>query len=359
MTIVEPGQQEFGIEEVQLAARNHGMPLEALGYDVTPVGLHYLLIHFDIPSVDPSAWRLEVGGAVRRPMSLSLQDLRARPRVTVPVTMECAGNGRARLDPRPVSQPWLVEAVGTGEWSGTPVRGLLEEAGIADTAVDVVFTGLDRGIEGEVEQTYERAIPAAEAMRDEPLLAYELNGQPLPPQHGYPLRLVVPGWYGMTQVKWLSRITVLDREFDGYQNARAYRFKSDEDDPGNPVTRMMPRALMVPPGIPEFLTRARTVEAGPQRLTGKAWSGWGPIASVAVSVDGGATWAPAELKPSAAPSAWHPWWFEWDAHPGEYELSCAATDTAGNAQPVGQAWNFKGYANNEVQRIPVTVRAQS
>jgi hypothetical protein len=161
----------------------------------------------------------------------------------------------------------------------------------------------------------------------------------------------------MTQVKWLSRITVLDREFDGYQNAQGYRMKSSEEDPGTPVTRMVPRALMVPPGIPEFMTRARVVTAGRQMITGRAWSGWGPIAKVGFSSDGGRTWQDAKVGPAPAPSAWHPWTFEWDAEPGEHELCCAATDAAGNSQPGAQAWNFKGYSNNEVQRIPVTVRA--
>ncbi|HTE69313.1 MAG TPA: molybdopterin-dependent oxidoreductase [Actinomycetes bacterium] len=129
------------MEELQLAARNHGMPLEALRYDVTPVGLHYLLIHFDIPEADERTWRLEVGGQVRAPRTLTMEELRRRPAVTVPVTMECAGNGRARLDPRPVSQPWLEEAVGTAEWTGTPLRPLLEEAGIGPGAVEVSTDG--------------------------------------------------------------------------------------------------------------------------------------------------------------------------------------------------------------------------
>src|SRR6266545_1033126 len=140
------------MEELQLAARNHGMPLEALRYAITPVGLHYLLIHYDIPVVDSEAWRLSVGGRVGRELALSLEDLRSRPSRTLPVTFECAGNGRARLDPRPVSQPWLLEAVGTAEWTGTPLRPLLEEAGVGESAVEVLFTGLDRGIEGEIEQ---------------------------------------------------------------------------------------------------------------------------------------------------------------------------------------------------------------
>ena len=144
-------------EELQLAARNHGMPLEALRFDVTPIGLHYLLTHYDIPVVDPGDWRLELGGAVERALSLSLDDLRARPAVELAVTMECAGNGRAHVEPHVVSQPWLLEAVGTARWRGTPVAALLEEAGVRDGAVEVLFTGLDRGVEGGEEQDYARA----------------------------------------------------------------------------------------------------------------------------------------------------------------------------------------------------------
>jgi DMSO/TMAO reductase YedYZ molybdopterin-dependent catalytic subunit len=344
----------FSHEELQLAARNHGMPLEALRWPVTPVGLHYLLIHFDIPAVDEAAWRLRVGGRVRRELSLSLAELRDRPAVTRPVTMECAGNGRARLEPHVVSQPWLLEAVGTAEWTGVPVRDLLEEAGLAEGAVEVLFTGLDRGVDGGVEQAYQRSLPLEEAAGG-PLLAYEINGVPLPPQHGFPLRLVVPGWYGMTSVKWLERIDVLAEPFAGYQQADAYRFRSEPGDPGTPVTRMLPRSLMVPPGIPDFLSRARHLARGPCRLEGRAWSGWAPIAGVDVSVDGGATWAPAELGEEPPAGAWHGWTFDWDAPAGEHELCCRARDEAGNQQPLRADWNVGGYANTSVQRVPVTV----
>ena len=136
--------------------------------------------------------------------------------------MECAGNGRALLAPRPISQPWLTEAVGTAEWTGIPLRALLDEAGIDDGAVEVVFTGLDRGVEGGVEQLYERSLTLADAQHEDVLLAYACNGVPLPPQHGFPLRLVVPGWYGMTSVKWLQRITVVDEPFTGYQMVTGY-----------------------------------------------------------------------------------------------------------------------------------------
>jgi sulfane dehydrogenase subunit SoxC len=345
----------ISIEELQLAARNHGMPLEALRWDVTPVGLHYLLIHYDVPAVDAAAWRLRIDGHVRSPLILSLEDVRARPAVTVPVTMECAGNGRALLDPRPRSQPWLLEAVGTGEWTGTPLAPLLDEAGVEDGAVDVVFTGLDRGVEGEVAQAYQRSLSIDDARREGAILAYGLGGQPLPPQHGFPLRLIVPGWYGMASVKWLQGIDVVTEPFLGYQQRRGYRLRQDEDEDGTPLTRIAPRALMVPPGIPEFMSRSRVVERGPCLLQGRAWSGWGPIVAVRVSTDDGTTWDDAELGEQIGPWAWRSWRFEWIATPGEHVLACRARDQAGNEQPAVAAWNLGGYSNNVVQRVRVTV----
>jgi DMSO/TMAO reductase YedYZ molybdopterin-dependent catalytic subunit len=344
----------ISLEELQLAARNHGMPLEALRYPVTPVGLHYLLIHYDVPVVEPDGWRLTISG--ERELELSLDDLRSRPAAEHTVTMECAGNGRARLEPRPVSQPWILEAVGTARWRGTPLRPLLEEAGF-DGPVEVLFTGLDRGVEGGEEQSFQRALPLEEALRDEVLLAYEMNGAPLPPQHGFPLRMVVPGWYGMTSVKWLSRIEFLDEPFAGYQQSWSYRVRQTEDEEGEPLQRMQPRSLLVPPGIPEFFTRERTVRAGEVQLEGRAWSGHAPVAAVEVSDDGGATWSDAELEPAGEPWAWRGFTYRWEAKPGEYVLCSRTRDEAGNEQPVEPPWNLGGYANNAVQMVRVVVTA--
>jgi DMSO/TMAO reductase YedYZ molybdopterin-dependent catalytic subunit len=341
-------------EELGLAHRNHAFLLEALRYDVTPLGMHYLLIHFDVPAATEATWTVEVGGLVRTPLTLTLADLRARPRVTAPVTMECAGNGRARLEPRPVSQPWFEDAIGTAEWTGTPLAPILAEAGLRGDAIELVFRGADRGIQGGVEQDYERSLTVADANRPEVLLAYEVNGVPLPPQHGFPVRLLVPGWYGMTSVKWLTRITAVSAPFEGFQMG-AYRMRGQPDEAGVPVTRILPRALMIPPGIPEFLTRSRLVMPGPTELEGRAWSGWGPVSRVEVSVDGD-RWAEAELGRALGPDAWAPWRFGWNAEPGEHELACRATDAAGNVQPEEPRWNHHGFQNNEIQRLTVTVR---
>jgi DMSO/TMAO reductase YedYZ molybdopterin-dependent catalytic subunit len=350
--------QEFSREEVGLALRNPGMPLEGLRYPITPIGMHYLLIHFDIPLIDAATYELSITGRVRNLLKLTLDDLMACPAVTMPVTMECAGNGRAHLSPRPVSAPWHNEAVGCAEWTGTPLKPLLEEAGLLDDAVEILFTGHDRGIDQDVEQDYERSLPLDEALRDEVFLAYEMNGRPLPPQHGSPLRLVVPDWYGMTSVKWLREITVLDKPFEGVQQALLYRYKRSENDPGTPVTRKNPHALMVPPGIPEYLSRARHLRAGRTLVEGRAWSGFGPIERVEFSPDGGGTWEDTELGEQIGHHAWRGWSYEWDARePGEYELCVRATDAAGNRQPASndEAWNLGGYGVNLAQCVPVSV----
>ena len=347
-------EEGISSDELQLAARNHGMPLESLQWDITPPGLHYLLIHYDIPAIDPGTFELVIDGLVDKSLTLDLDALRSRPRISAVVTLECAGNGRAQLLPRPVSQPWVTEAVGTARWTGTPLSSLLREAGVANGAVDVIFTGADHGIERGHEQDYQRALPVAEAMGDGVMLAYEMNGAPLPPQHGAPLRLIVPGWYGMAHVKWLRRITVVAEPFDGFQ-MRAYRFRDSPDDPGIPLTRIEPRALLIPPGFPDFMSRQRVVRSGDVLIEGRAWSGWAEVTAVQISIDGGDTWESADLDPRLDSYGWARWCWTWKAEPGSYLLSARATDASGRTQPLGQRWSRGGFANNTIQKVPVAV----
>lgn len=349
----EPTTGPLTAEELQLAARNHSMPLEALRRDLTPPGLHYVLTHFDIPDTDGASWHLQVKGAVERSLELTLAALKRDPAITVPVTLECAGNGRSLLRPRPLSQPWVLEGVGTAEWTGVPLAYLLAKAGVLPGAVEVVFTGADAGIQGGVRQRYARSLPIREAMRPDVVLAYRMNGSELPPQHGYPLRLVVPGWYGMASVKWLETIEVAAAPFRGFQQEVAYRYQDTAYDDGTPVSRIRIRSLMVPPGIPDFFTRNRVLPHGPVMLQGRAWSGYGAVASVDVGIDG--QWVPAKLDKPAGPFAWCKWTLPWVADPGQHELACRATDTTGATQPLAQDWNYQGMGNNMVQRLRVTV----
>ena len=346
----------FMQEEIALAFRNSGMPLEALRYDVTPAGLHYLLLHFDIPAGDAADWTLAIGGMVDRPRTLTLEDIRALPAKTLRVTLECAGNGRAQVSPRYPSVPWIEEAVSTAEWTGTPLAALLETAGVNLEVREIVFHGTDRGVDRGTEHDYARSLSVAEAMREDVLVVYAMNGQPLLPQHGAPLRLVVPGWYGMASVKWLANIEAVSAPFDGIQQTHSYHFRTESGKPGVPCTLIRVNSLMAPPGIPDFFTRRRIVGQGQVRLAGRAWAGGGvPIARVEFSLDG--IWRDAVLDPPAGRWAWRGWSVDWDAVQGEHVLACRTTDIDGRVQPDEPVWDVSGFGNNAIQQVHVTVRA--
>ena len=347
--------RRYSEDEVRLALRNREMLLEALALDVTPVGMHYLLAHYDVPLLDPQTWRLEIDGHIARSMSLTLADLSRFETVRRAVTLECAGNGRALMSPRHEGQPWQLGGVSTAVWTGVRLVDVLREAGLDSDATHVSLTGADEGIEEDVRQRYAWGLSLEEVERSNALLAFEMNDRPLEPQHGAPLRLVVPGWYGMASVKWLVGVEVLDRPFDGPQLA-SYRSVQREEDEGDAITRMRPRALMVPPGIGD--DDARRIVEGPRLvLHGRAWSGVGPISLVEVSADAGTTWTPAELAAQPDDRAW----VRWDATvelpgAGSHELVARATDTASRSQPLEAPWNLWGYENNVVQRVPILWR---
>jgi DMSO/TMAO reductase YedYZ molybdopterin-dependent catalytic subunit len=277
------------------------------------------------------------------------------PQQTLRVTLECAGNGRINVIPRWQTQPWEHGAVSTAEWCGTPLRSLLERAEPAADATDICFFGADRGFDGGCEQNYARSLKPDLAMQDSVLLVWSMNGAPLPPQHGFPLRLIVPGWYGMASVKWLRRIEVLSRPFEGYQQVTNYVYRHERGDPGVPVAEMRVKSLMVPPGIPDWYARHRTVEAGLVELTGRAWCGGGvAVAKVSIGVDG--VWSEAVLDRPQGRYAWIGWRYLWDASPGEHVLACRATDANGETQPLDPPWDYFGFGNNAVHRMRVTVR---
>jgi len=346
----------FSRDEVRLANRNHGAMLEMLAHDVTPIGGHYLLTHFDVPVLDAAAHRLTFHGAFDQPYSLGMEDIRAMPQVTMPVTLECAGNGRAAgLQPRSCSMPWMYEAVGTSEWTGTPLWPLIERAAPKDDVVEISFTGADEGFDNGQLHKYGRSLTMQQLRDLDVLLVWGMNGQPLMPQHGAPLRIIVPGWYGMASVKWLTDIEALTSPYLGYQQVQTYRFRQDEEDPGRPVTALRVKSLMVPPGVPDWLTRRRYLRPGPVQIMGRAWSGSGvPITRVEFGVGG--AWQEAKLTPGDT-YAWSRWAVTWDAVPGEHVLRCRAWDANGNAQPLEPVWDMAGFANNTCQRVEVFVES--
>ena len=255
-----------------------------------------------------------------------------------------------------VSQPWLQEAIGTAEWGGTPLSPLLEEAGVPDGTVEVLFTGLDRGIDGGIEQAYQRSLTLDEAMRDDVLLACEMNGQPLPAQHGFPLRLVVPGWYGMTSVKWLERIAFLDRPFDGYQQAHSYRLRRSEDDEGEPLTRMRAAGADGAAGRAGLPFAAALRRAGAVRDRGPGVVGGRADPAVEVSTDGGESPTRGGGRGRRVAGRVDELAVRLGRDGRRARPRVPRPGRGGQRTAVGAAWNVGGYANNAVQRVPVLVR---
>lgn len=315
---------------------------------ITPAGSHYVRTHFPMPHAPRE---IAIDGAVGRPMSITFDEIRALPVKTLAVTLECAGNGRRYLDPRVPGEQWGLGAVGTAEWTGTPLRLLLERVAPDPKAVEVRFRGADQGVPKDLGRriAYERALPVADAIRDDVLVAYLMNGGPIPPEHGGPLRLVVPGWYGMASVKWLARITLLAQPFIGFYQTDRYVID------GQPLRTIAPRAIITSPQDGTRHERAIWI-------AGFAWSGAAPIARVDVSTDGGQSWAkiPDAVLESSPRYAWRAFRFETLLTQGsgvqQWSLAVRATDVLGNTQPSDARWNALGYANNALRTVHVEVR---
>jgi DMSO/TMAO reductase YedYZ molybdopterin-dependent catalytic subunit len=335
---------------VQAAPFNAEAPPEALHEIVTPTNLHYVRSNFALPDHDGN---LHIGGAVSNPVTLTLDELRAKPAVTLTMTMECAGNGRLDMKPMPVGEPWGGLAVSTSSWTGTPLSGLLRAAKANAGAVEVVFEGADHGpyyqytdIQFIRSLPFDLTIdPAADI-----LVAYEMNGEPLNADHGAPFRMIVPHWYGVASVKWLSRINVVTEPYQGEFQTGHYMYEWP-DRPHEPVNIMLVRARVTDPAI------GATIPYGPYTVRGKAWSGNSPVTMVEVSFTGEGEWYPAELSPPTGPYAWQDWSLEWTpSKTGRHTIRARATDAAGNVQPDVPPWNRLGYGNNAIEVGHVEVR---
>lgn len=333
---------DLDIVVVSAAPLNGETPLDRQNALLTPVEQHYVRNHFAIPE-HPGT--LEIGGLVRRSVTLSPADLRARPLESRVVTLECAGNGRRFLEPAVKGEQWSLGAVGTAEWTGVPLNVLLDEADVLPAAIEIRFEGADSGTPAVLDHAipFERSLPVA-AARDA-LVALEMNGRPLPAEHGAPFRLVVPGRYGMASVKWLQRITAVDAPFRGFFQADRYVID------GQPLGPIAPRAVITSPA-----DGAQGPADRPLAIRGYAWSGRGPVTAVAISADGGRTWHPARLGPAPSPVAWRSFELDWTPSTGgdEVTLLARATDASGAQQPLDQNWNTLGYMNNAAR--PVRIR---
>jgi len=321
---------------------------------VMPNPRFYVRNHFQIPKVDPSSWRLNVVGLVERPLSLSLRDLVKMPSETQFVTLECAGNGRSLLSPRVNGEQWNLGAVSTAEWTGVPLAEVLNRAGVKGDAKEIVFRGADSGkLDASSEPIrFERSLSTDDAQGSEVLLAYAMNGEVLPIQHGYPLRVIVPGWYAVASVKWLREIDVIGRPFRGHYQTETYYFEWQRGDQlvREPATLQRVRSLITEPE-PDS-----EIEQGELPIRGVAWSGAAPIARVEVRIGGG-PWQDARLLGERKRHSWQGW--ELIARlerPGSIVISARATDMASRTQPDSQEWNRLGYGNNAIQKVRVDVR---
>lgn len=332
---------------------NAELPLpEQLGV-ITPTALFYARNHFPVPQLRTEDWRLRVEGDVARPLQLTYEDVRAMPSRTLLATLECAGNGRVSFQPPAEGEPWQYGAASTAEWTGTPLRDVLQAAGLEAQAATIVIDGADQGHVAAAGGTirFARSLSREQALHSDTLLVYAMNGAPLTPEHGFPVRLLVPGWYGMAAVKWVVRIAATHEPFRGFYQVDRYVMTHPErgDASITPLEAMRVRSLIIDPAP------GATLAVGPRRVHGLAWSGAAVLARVEVCVDG-ATWQEAQWVSPAERYAWRRWEFVWHATTsGPVELRSRAFDEAGNGQPVEPEWNRLGYANNAIQVVPITI----
>lgn len=333
------------------------MPLDGFVDWITPIDRFFVRCHTYTPKVNLSEWSLKIDGKADRPMTMTMDDLRKLPQVELVAVAECAGNGRGMYEPHVAGTQWAFGAVGNARWKGVRLRDVLQKAGIQNSAKEVLFDGADTPL-GKMPD-FQRSIPTAKALHPDTLLAFEMNGQALPVQHGFPLRVISPGWASDSWVKWLQHIEILDHEFDGFWMKTAYRHPTGPVAPGTavaaadmvPVTDLNVKSVIATP--------SGWAKPGVVRVQGTAWSNTSPVAKVEVSTDGGKTWGAARLGGRATQYGWRLWQFDWKAPAGEYKLMSRAANAAGQSQPLSQQWNPSGYLWNVAQPVSVTVSAQA
>lgn len=360
VTFHKPAQQQIDLEAapdeilaalgkerdlVPYGGGNFGMPIATMepeGELIVPTERFFMRSNGPVPIIDPELWRLRLTGAVRSEIALSLDDLQRMAQRTITAVLECAGNGRTRYEPLPEGTPWRHDAAGNAVWSGVPLADVLDRAGVRDGVVDVVAQGGDF-------PEMRRGLPLAVARDPGTLLVLRMNSEPLTVAHGGPVRLLVPGWAGIASTKWLVALELIDHAFAGFWNSDNYVYWSADGTPLRPVTEMPVKSIIGAPAMDAVLSPGRV------EIAGYAWSGQGAITLVEISLDGGTTWRPSPLR-SGGRRSWTRFRYDWQASPGSYRLLARATDERGLRQPVTTAWNAKGYAQNGIHAIDVTVQ---
>lgn len=335
-------------------------PLAALDRLTTPNDLFYVRNHFPTPTLNADSWRLRVVGAVERELTLSLADLRGMTSRNVTMTLECAGNSRTSLNPAVRGVQWANGAVSTAEWTGVSLMDVLNRAGLRQAAVDVILEGADRGEITAEPRTpgviqYSRSLPIAKARQQSVILAHRMGGGDIPANNGFPVRAIVPGWYGMASVKWLSRIVVSDRPFNGYFQSLDYSIFERRDGAVTvrPLSEMQVKSIIVQPTAMQRIAPNTAVD-----VRGIAWTGESAITRVELSSDEGRTWSQARLQGDARANCWRQWTFNWrtPAQAGRVSLRARATDARGNTQPLTRDTDRRNYMINHVQAVEVDVR---
>jgi sulfite oxidase len=332
-------------------------PVEYFKTWLTPVPHFFVRNHMHEPSeLDAHDWRLSLGGEVDKPLTLSLADLSKIETHSVVNTLECAGNGRSLHHPQVPGIQWGRGAVGTARFSGPRLRDVLQRAGVKPDGKHVMFRGLDE-VPGKV-PPFIRSIPIEKALDADTLIATHMNGFPLTRHHGFPARVLVPGWIGAASCKWLTEIKVLETEFAGNFMSPAYRFPNQPGKPGeavkpedtHPLTALNVKSVISEPGD------GASLKAGKVSVHGAAWAGEADITKVEISTDGGTIWSPAKLGSEQARYTWRLWSFDWKAgNPGGYTILSRATDSQGRTQPATAAWNPSGYLYNAVDQVKIHV----
>jgi len=354
---VAPGKEKLLVRS--LRPPDYESPVALLDSWITPVEHFYVRSHLPVPpGLDGATWTLSIEGEVNMPISLTLDELRKLPSTTVTTTLECAGNGRAFFDPPVAGIQWSKGAVGTARWTGVRMADVLKRAGVKSTARFVYMNGADRPL-GTMPD-FVRQLPIDKAMHADTVIAFDMNGQPITPLHGFPLRAIVPGWEGAYSVKWLTNLRVADRESDSFWVATAYRY---------PVRRVAPGATVDPKDmgpltglvVKSLITRpldAVTVAPGKVDVAGFAWAGEADISRVDISTDYGASWQQARLTGEQAKYAWRRFEYTFEAsRPESYLILSRATDSQGRAQPMSPPWNPSGYLWNAPDSVRIEVKA--
>jgi DMSO/TMAO reductase YedYZ molybdopterin-dependent catalytic subunit len=342
---------------------NLEMPFDQLDDFITPSELFYIRSHFLVPELNVASYRLSIRGAVRRELSLSYAEIRSMPSRTCIATLECAGNSRVFLVPPAPGAQWELGAVGNAEWTGVPLAVLLDRAGLADRVCELVLEGADRGVPKEEPKppgtiSYARSIPRNRALEPDVLIAYSMNGQDLTPDHGYPLRAIVPGHYGMASVKWLTDIIATTQPFQGYWQTSDYGYWDDST--GVPVRRplaeMKLKAQIARPRVYETLEPGRCYT-----IFGAAWAGDTDVTEIWVSVDGGTSWVQGDFLDPINRHAWRRWKYEWitPTHPGRYTLLARAKGADERIQPDNHDSNFGSYVIDHPLPIEVLITEPS